>query len=373
MERKEEMTSSFSLSDHRLLVALAPPSALEAFAALGIPAEDASLLTPTALRKRGVPEKIAALWQRHLRRCHPETILAACAREQVRILYPDEPGWPRRLAHLGAQAPTVLFARGQIPEAPYLAVIGTRRPTGYGERVTDELMRGLADSPVGIASGLAFGIDGRAHERALDQGLPTVAVLGSSVCRDELYPHAHAALAERMIANGGGIISEYPPGSAIHQGTFPARNRLIAALAQAVIVIEARERSGTLITARIALELGRDVLAVPGSIFSDASHGTHALLTAGARLCRQANDIWETLAVDPPQQARQARDRLPISEQDRTLIEHLEPHADGLSLDDLASGLKTEPSELVSRLGLLELQGLVRQGPSGRWFRCGLA
>ncbi len=367
------MTSSFSLANRRLLIALTPASVHEAFAVLGIPPDDAPSLTSATLRKRGVPEKIAALWQRHLHRCHPEKILAACERERVRVLYPNDPGWPNRFAHLGAQMPSALFVRGQIPEVPYLAVIGTRRPTGYGERVTDELIRSLADSPVGIVSGLAFGTDGRAHERALDHGLPTVAILGSSVCAGELYPPAHATLADRIIAQGGGIVSEYPPGSAIHQGTFPARNRLIAALSQAVIVIEARDRSGTLITARIALELGRDVLAVPGSIFSDASHGTHALLTAGARLCRHANDIWETLAVDPPQQARQARDRLPLSEQDRALMDHLEPHPDGLALDDLATHLKTEPGPLVSRLGLLELQGLVRQGPSGRWLRCGLA
>ncbi len=367
------MTSSFSFAGTRLLSALAPPSALEAFARLGIALEEAVTLAPASLRTRGMPEKAIMHWRRHLHRCRPEEILAACEREAVQILYRTDPGWPRRLAHLGAHEPTALFIRGSIPAVPFLAVIGTRRPTAYGERATDELICGLANSPIGIVSGLAFGTDGRAHEHALDRSLPTVAILGSSVCNKELYPQAHARLADRIVASGGGIMSEYPPGFTIHQGTFPARNRLIAALSQAVIVIEARDRSGTLITARIALELGRDVLAVPGSIFSEASRGTHALLTAGARPCRHANDVWEALAVDPPRQTEQARTNLPLSAEDQAIVDRLEPHPEGLLLDDLAAGLKTEATTLVPRLGLLELQGLVRQGPSGRWLRCGLA
>lgn len=373
MERKEEMTSSFSLTETRLLLALATPLTREIFTHLNLSPEEALHSAPSALKKRGVPEKIALSWRQYLHRCQPKKILEECTREEITLLFPDEPGWPDRLRHLGKQAPSLLFVRGQIPDIPYLAIIGTRRPTSYGERATDELIHGLAGSRIGIVSGLAFGTDGRAHLRALDHSLPTLAVLGSSITDKELYPQKHRGLAKRIIANHGGLVSEYPPGSLIHQGAFPARNRLIAALSQAVIVIEAREKSGTLITARIALELGRDVLAVPGSIFSDASHGTHTLLAAGAHLCRDTNDIWEALAVDPPLQAHQARTQMQISAEDRTLFDLLDKNESGLALDDLSGPLHKGPNELAARLGLLELQGLVRQGPSGRWQRCGLA
>ncbi len=367
------MTSSFSLEEARLLLALAPTSVREAFEIMGISSEEVLTLKPASLRKRGVPEKTVSYWRQYVEKRHPERILQQCLNENVRLMYRGERGWPTRLEHLGKQTPAVLFVRGEIPDIPYLAIIGTRRPTPYGERVTDELIQGLRGNPVGIISGLAFGTDGRAHLRALDHDLPTVAVLGSSITDMELYPQKHVTLAQRILASGGGLVSEYPPGSFIHQGAFPARNRLIAALCRAVIVIEAREKSGTLITARIALELGRDVLAVPGSIFSDASHGTHTLLHAGAHLCRHTNDVWEALAVDPPLKTHQARLQMQISAEDRNLFDLLDGHGQGLPLDDLSVTLRKDPNELTARLGLLELQGLVRQGPSGRWVRCGLA
>lgn len=249
-----------------------------------------------------------------------------------------------------------------------IAIIGTRAPSSYGLRVTEHLVRELACMPVCIVSGLAVGIDGSAHRSALKHHLPTVAVLGSSVLSHEIFPQQHATLANDIIEKGGAVISEYAEGTRVYRKNFPERNRLIAALCHAVIVIEAQERSGTMITSRIALELGREVLAVPGSIFSPTSTGTHKLLASGARLCTSANDVWQALALEPPTAVEKTRTHLHANPQDTPIMEALSKEPDGLSVEQLTTKLPQPAETLVSRLGLLELQGLVQQEPSGAWI-----
>ena len=284
-----------------------------------------------------------------------------------RSLLPSDAEWPVRFSHLEKRAPRFLFCRGTIPSLPGIAMVGTRLPSSYGLRATDHLVRECKDVPVCIISGLAVGIDGRVHEAALANKIPTVAILGSSVLPNEIFPPQHAKLAERIIAEGGAVVSEYAPGTRIYRKNFPERNRLIAALCHAIVVIEAQERSGTMITSRMALELGREVLAVPGSIFSPTSNGTHKLLASGARPCTSAHDIWQALAFEAPTIMHTTRTHLHTNAQDASLLEALACEPDGCSLEQLEELLKQPAETLVSRLGLLELQGLATQTSSGAW------
>lgn len=367
MERKEGMTPSFSFLEERLLIALAPACVQRYLAAHSASPAEIVRWDERAWKDHGLPKRAWAPWQEHLRRTKPRLIVEACERDGIRILFPDAPDWPAQISHLHTQAPSVLFVRGTLSLQPHIAIIGTRRPTPYGERVTDRLIAELQPSGACILSGLALGTDGRAHAQALRQQLPTVAVLGGGIGDADIYPRAHFHLAKEILNQGGALVSERPPNAPVLPGAFPARNRIIAALCRAVVVIEARERSGTLITARIALELGRDVLAVPGSVFSEASIGTHQLLQAGAHLCLHAKDVWKALSIDAPTEMRIHQQHLHLHTEDRALIYILQKDTSGLTLDELGQAANRSTDDLLVQLGLLELQGLVEQTHAGRW------
>jgi DNA processing protein len=220
------------------------------------------------------------------------------ARDGVRWVARSDPGFPPLLASIH-DPPPGLFLRGagapELLRHPAVAVVGARSCSDYGAHVGRGLARELAAAGVVVVSGLARGIDGWAHRGALEGGAATVAVLGCGIDRD--YPRAHASLAGQ-IAVTGLIVSEYPPGVAPAPWRFPARNRIVAGLAAATVVVEARERSGALITADLALEEGREVLAVPGEITSALSRGTNALLRLGAAAVTGAADILEAIGVE---------------------------------------------------------------------------
>ena len=203
----------------------------------------------------------------------------------------EEDAYPRRLKEID-QPPPVLYLRGDLLPADEwaVAIVGTRRITAYGRQVTEEVATTLARSGVTVVSGLARGVDSVAHKAALDAGGRTIAVLGSGV--DVIYPSEHRSLAERMIASGA-ILSDYPVGTAPDGVNFPPRNRIISGLSLAVIVVEAGQKSGALITAEFAAEQGRDVFAVPGNINAPQSAGCNALIQQGARPLLQARDVLE--------------------------------------------------------------------------------
>lgn len=208
-------------------------------------------------------------------------------------------GYPELLARI-YDPPRRLHLRGARPElmaGPCVAVVGARSCSGYGAQVARMLGRELAAAGAVVVSGLARGIDGEAHRGALEGGGATIAVLGCGIDRD--YPRAHAELARRIAATGL-IVSEYPPGVEPAPWRFPARNRIVAGLSLATVVVEARERSGALITADFALEEGREVFAVPGEITSALSAGTNALLRAGAAPLLCAGDVLAALGLEPP-------------------------------------------------------------------------
>ena len=198
------------------------------------------------------------------------------------------------------EPPKSLWYQGNLPpdNLALIAVVGSRECTDYGKQVIEHLIGGLAGYPVGIVSGLALGIDGLAHEAALAHGLYTLSVPGSGLDSSVLYPAAHKNLAEKILTNGGGLLSELPPETGAATWTFPQRNRIMAGLCKATLLIEAGPKSGTLITARMAVDYNRELLAVPGSIFSKNSYGTHQFLKLGATMVTEASDILAVLNIE---------------------------------------------------------------------------
>jgi DNA processing protein len=261
--------------------------------------------------------------------------------------------------------PPGLFLRGagaaEMLAEPAVAIVGARSCSDYGAHVARTLARELAAAGVVVVSGLARGVDGWAHRGALEPGAATVAVLGCGIDRD--YPRAHTALAAQ-ICDRGLLVSEYPPGVAPAPWRFPARNRIVAGLAGATVVVEARERSGALITADLALEEGREVLAVPGEITSALSRGTNQLLRLGAVPVTSAEDVLEALGVvPPPEPDRPAR----LGESALTILEALAAGAS--TADELAARAGLEASAVAATLAELELAGLVeaRAGMLRAW------
>ena len=244
--------------------------------------------------------------------------------------------------------PKRLYLRGngahELLEQPAVAIVGARACSAYGSQVARMLGRELAATGVVVVSGLARGIDADAHRGALDAGGHTVAVLGCGIDRD--YPAAHATLARR-IAERSLVVSEYEPGVEPAPWRFPARNRIIAGLAVATVVVEARDRSGALITADFALEEGREVFAVPGEITSALSRGTNALLRVGATPLTRAADVLETIGIEPHRDAPG----------DHPWIALLPA-----SVDELVRVTRLDAGRVATTLAELELLGLVAQG-----------
>ena len=263
---------------------------------------------------------------------------------------------------------TVLRSRGRWPppEGPRVALVGSRRPTPYGEAVAEQLAADLAGAGVVIVSGLALGIDAAAHRGALNGGGVTVAVMGTGV--DLVYPAAHSRLAEEIIASGGALVSQFADGTEPRRGNFPARNWTMAALSDAVVVVEATEGSGALITAQAGLDLDREVLAVPGSIFSPQSVGPHSLIRDGAAIVQNARDVLAALGrsmevLDDPLRPPRSVGFEPARARDGLLVHLSETMT--VNAAELARKLEIPVAEVLGRLTSLELEGAVRRHAGG--------
>lgn len=260
--------------------------------------------------------------------------------------------------------PAALFYRGVLsaPEKR-VAIVGSRRATASGRSIAREMARELAGCGVEVVSGLARGIDGAAHEGALEAGR-TVAVLGSGL--NCLYPAEHRGLA-RQIADAGVVMSEYPPLTPPRPLHFPARNRIISGLCAAVVIVEAARRSGALITADFALEHGREVLAVPGPVRSPASAGCHRLLQQGAGLVTGAEDVLQAIGWDGiPRVASPPTDST-LSPDQKKLLEKLE--FEPTHVDSIVEAIGSPAAVVLGDLGTLEIEGYIAKEPGGRYSR----
>ena len=264
--------------------------------------------------------------------------------------------FPPLLAEI-PQPPTALWAAGNLPpgELKLLAVVGSRKYTSYGKQVVEHLLSGLAGYNVGIVSGLALGIDALAHEAALAHGLYTIAVPGSGLAESILYPRANRRLALQILNNGGGLLSELPPTTSAATWTFPQRNRIMAGMSHATLLVEAGEKSGTLITARMAVDYNRELLAVPGSIFSKTSLGTHQFIKLGATPVTTAEDILAVLGIDIAD-PDEALPRPTLSNAEQLVLSHLSEPTDR---DRLIRALNLDIPTANIILMQMEMQGYI--------------
>ena len=291
-------------------------------------------------------------------------ILARCEQDKVEILADDDPRYPALLREI-YDPPALLFVRGQLhaADAQSVAIVGSRQATHYGKRHAQRLARQLAEAGLTIVSGLARGVDAAAHAGALEAGGRTLAVLGGGVMR--IYPPEHEGLAAR-VAESGALMSETPPWQPPKSSSFPRRNRLITGVSLGVLVIEASERSGALISARHAAEQGREVFALPGPVDSAVSRGCHGLLRDGAKLVESVEDVWEelqalqTLARETTASRSPAkRSTPPLNEREAKVYAAIDPEP--TAIDDVAERCGLPMPELLALLSGMEMRQAIRR------------
>jgi DNA processing protein len=332
-------------------------------------ATEASVLQPGwALRRLvellGVPTgELAEVVSRALDRAR-----AACRSADAAALTAvtvQEPAYPALLREI-PDPPLVVWVRGAaqtLMTTPLVAVVGSRNATTEGVLMARRLGLGLSRAGVGVVSGLARGIDGAAHQGALEGPTPTIAVLGNGA--DSVYPPSHRSLAA-AVAGQGCLVSEFAPGTPPLPVHFPLRNRIISGLSRAVVVVEASERSGSLITARMALEQGRDVLAVPGAIAAGCHRGCHALIKDGARLVETVEDVLEEIDYQGAPGRSPEKDGKPLF--DSWLAEAIPP-GETRDPDALALATRRAPGDVLAELSRLEVAGFIRRVPGGKFVR----
>lgn len=267
---------------------------------------------------------------------------------------------PRALLEI-PQPPKVLYMRGKLPppDYVYLAVVGSRKNTSYGKDICEKLIKGLVGYPIVIVSGLALGIDSIAHRSALSAGLITLSMPGSGLDNKVLYPGSNANLADEIVENGGCMLSEFPPSMKAELYTFPQRNRLMAGISKATLVIEAAEKSGTLITARMATDYNRDVLAVPGSVFSNTSSGTNRLIRQGATPITNSTELLEALGFEVEKEEMSDKEKYADCGKDEMKI--IEMLAEPMERDELIRNSGMEVAKANALLSIMEIKELIKE------------
>jgi DNA processing protein len=324
---------------------------------------------------RAIARKKADSFLSRARERTPERLRAAVAGARGWATCRHDELYPGTLGELG-DSPAVLFGRGDptllagLGSADLVTVVGSRRPSGYGRELATSLGAELATAGLAVVSGMAMGIDSCAHRGALEAGGLTIAVLGTGV--DVPYPPRCAHLYEEIVERGL-VIGELPPGTRAWRWTFPARNRIMAALGGMTVVVEARERSGSLITATMAQDLGREVGAVPGRVGASSAAGTNDLLRDGGHVIRAAEDVLDSMLGAGAAASRSRRTaRGPALEPELARVLDLVESGLGTA-DSLATASKLEPGPLAAALVRLELSGYLRSDSAGRYERTALA
>lgn len=267
--------------------------------------------------------------------------------------------WPNKLSETPFP-PENLWYLGQVPvfSQKFLAIVGSRKFSDYGKLACENIIEGLRGYPITIVSGLAVGIDTVAHTKAMDVGLKCLAIPGSGLSPKVLYPPKNHRLADRIIDDGGCLLSEFEPEMPALPWMFPQRNRIMAGISDAVLIIEAEEKSGTLITARLALDYNRDVLTIPHSIFSQYGKGSNKLLRDGAHLVTSAKDVLHILGFETEENIQRSFDFKDFSKEEIAIIEALD-HPQ--SLDELVSKIDLPLEKITQAITLLEIKNVIIQ------------
>ncbi len=278
--------------------------------------------------------------------------------DAIKIISIEDTAYPPLLKEI-FDPPVVLFVRGILDNSrPRVAVVGTRKMTVYGKHMTEDLVGELVQHGVEVVSGLALGIDGIAHKASLSAGGTTIGVLGSGVDRKSIYPRAHYELGETIIDKKGALIGEYPPGAVPTTYSFPKRNRIVAGISLATLVIEAPEKSGALITTSCSLEYGRDVYAVPHALTSPTGAGPHKLIRDGAYLVRSAEDILENLNLNAFERHIKVQETIPDTSDEGQLLVLLS--REPLHIDEITRKSTFPGPKVIAMLTVLEMKGKVQ-------------
>ncbi|MDO8497993.1 MAG: DNA-processing protein DprA [bacterium] len=303
---------------------------------------------------------------------NPEEKMKECEKKGIRVVCWEDEDYPVPLKTI-SDPPICLYIKGKLElidfESDFLfAVVGTRKPTSYGQQLATRFSNQLSEAGVIIVSGMAIGIDTLTHRGAIDQGGKTIAVLGCGV--DIVYPPTNGRLYEEIISGKGIVISEFPPGMTVQPGLFIARNRIISGLSRGVLVVEGAKHSGALITARYAAEQGKDVFAPPGPITSEMSEAPNLLLKEGAKLVTRVEDILEEYNMTPllryktaPDFAGQAQK---LTSEEKKIYELLGREA--LTIDEIGLTLKQSIQEVSNTLSVMEIKGIVEKNSEGKYM-----
>ena len=313
----------------------------------------------SALHEAGLSDRVAHELSSLSANTSPEALWSKLEQHSIQAFHQEDPGYPKLLKEI-PQAPFIIYTRGSINlnDTPLVTIVGSRRHTPYGKRVAEKLARDLASVGICVVSGLALGIDGVAHRGALEAGGTTVAVLGNSLDDASIAPRSHLSLAHNIV-NHGALVSEYPPVSPANKTTFPARNRIMAGMSLGTVVVEAAEKSGTLITARLTLDFNREVFAVPGSIFSEASVGPNHLIRSGAKVVTSVTDILEELQLGQTSLFQEEKSKsMDLSPEEEKILHILSGEA--LHVDKIVKLTTLDTSTVGSTLAFLELKGMVK-------------
>lgn len=311
----------------------------------------------------GIPKTVVEILVETRKKLDPEKYLELIEKSGIKWITIFNEDYPKLLKEI-YDPPIIFYFKGEIllTDNKAIAVVGTRKMTGYGKLVTEKLTKELVEAGITIVSGLARGVDSQAHKTTVEGGGRTLAVLGGGL--NYIFPPENISLAEKISSGFGAIISEFPPDHPSLPGNFPARNRIISGLSKAVLVTEAAEDSGSLITARLALEQGRDVFAVPGPITSDLSKGPAYLIKQGARLVTSGEEILEELGIEKGQGIGiKYQGKVKLTQEENKILESLQnenKHVDGICQE-----LKMPASRVAAALIKMEIQGLVRNLGAG--------
>lgn len=318
--------------------------------------------SPMHLVAAGIEESQVQEFAAFRLRCDPNAELDEIRGAGITILTIKDAAYPKRLKEI-YDPPPLLYVRGKMddPEELSLAVVGTRRVTPYAKQIVPELVGPLSAGGLTIVSGMALGVDALAHEAAISHGGRTIAVLGSGIDDASIYPSSHRYLAKKILSSGGAVISEFPIGSIAFKSNFPFRNRVISGLSLGVLVIEAAEDSGSLITARAALEQNREVFAVPGDVTRETSAGPNNLIKMGAKAVTEATDILDALSLDHLPEMLEARAIHPDTHEEAALLPHLS--REPIHVDALARSAGLAIGTVTASLTLMEMKGKVRSLP----------
>lgn len=318
------------------------------------------------IRAIGIPQNVADLMRETRRKLDPILYAESIRKAGISWLTIFDENYPYLLKQI-YDPPTVIYYKGQIKRhEKAIAVVGTRKITGYGRVVTEQFVKRLVWAGLTIVSGLARGIDAEAHLSTIRAGGRTIAVLGGGL--KNIYPPENRSLAEKIIERGGLVLSEFPPDYPSMPGNFPARNRIISGLSLGVLVVEAAEDSGSLITAHLALEQGREVFAVPGPVTSTLSRGPIDLIKTGARPIFDPQEILEEMGLKQNQNANiKNTNDFNLSEEEKKILEYL--GNEQLQIDEICRNLKMSAAQVSGTLLKMEIAGLVQNLGSGTYCR----